>query len=176
MITFSSFFSPSSFLLHTRTIFPSFFPSFLLLRTLTLFFLSFFPLFSLPLPPNSRTFLRALFLTFSFSIFFLPFSLFSQHFVCKFLSLYPIKTHKLKGHTQSHHLILIKRSQREGKITKGRKSPPSFADLLCLHHCLSSSPLLLDLFPTTNDMWQKWVRSVVFIFYLFILFHYWVPL
>uniref|UniRef100_A0A7N2N4P4 Uncharacterized protein n=1 Tax=Quercus lobata TaxID=97700 RepID=A0A7N2N4P4_QUELO len=27
---------------------------------------------------------------------------------------------------------------------------------LCLHRCLSSSPLLLDLFPTANDMQRKW--------------------
>ena len=96
------FFYPYNFL---------FFPYFFLLhtRTLTLFF-SFFPFFSLPLSPNSRTFHKAVFLSLSFLfIFFLPFSLFSYHFVHKFLSLYPIKTHKLKDHTQPHHLILIKR-------------------------------------------------------------------
>ena len=94
-IFFSSIF-PSFFLL--------FFLSFFLLhtRTLTLFLFYFFPLFSLPLPPNSRTFHRALFLSLSFFIFFIPFSLFSYHFFCKFLSLYPIKTHKLKGHTQPY--------------------------------------------------------------------------
>ena len=72
------------------------------------FFTSFL-FFSLPLPPNSRTFHKTLFLSLSFFIFFIPFSLFSYHFFCMFLSLYPIKTHKLKGHTQPHHLILIKR-------------------------------------------------------------------
>ena len=61
---FSSIFLSSFFLLHTRT--------------LTLFFFSFFPLFSLPFPPHSRTFHRALFLPLSFFYFlssFLPFLL-----------------------------------------------------------------------------------------------------
>ena len=57
------------------------------------FFISSFCLFpyhfTLPNVPHRAE----LFLPLSFSIFFLPFSLFSCQFVCKFLSLYPIKTH-----------------------------------------------------------------------------------
>ena len=87
MIAFPSFFPffPSFFLLHTCTTFPSFFPFFSpLFITFThvplLFSFLFFPsflFFSQPLPPNSRTFHRALFLPLSFCFFFLPFSPFS---------------------------------------------------------------------------------------------------
>ena len=101
------------------SIFPSsFFLSFFLLHTRTILFsFSFFPPFS----PTTSSTLQDIphstelsssfffFFFFFFLIFFLPFSLFSCHFVYKFLSLYPIKTHKLKGHKQPHHLILIKR-------------------------------------------------------------------
>ena len=74
-----------------------------------LFFLlsSFFPTTSSTLQNIPQSSLSSSFFFLLF-IFFLPFSLFSCHFVYKFLSLYPIKTHKLKGHTQPHHLILIK--------------------------------------------------------------------
>ena len=79
--------------------FPLFFFSFH--RYFLLFFLL-FPFF----PSTSSTLQniphRALFLPLSFFIFFLPFSAISCHFVCKFLSLYPIKTHKLKDHTHNH--------------------------------------------------------------------------
>ena len=101
-------FFPLYFLLFFSSFFPPLFFSSTHVPLLFSFF-SFFPLFSLPLPPNSRSFHRALSLSlslslliFNFLIFFLPFSLFSYHFVHKFLSLYPIKTHKLKGHTQPY--------------------------------------------------------------------------
>ena len=54
--------------------------------------------------------------------------------------------------------------EREGEIAKGGKSPPSSADLLCLHRRLSSSPSLLDLFTTANNMWLKCIRSIFFFF------------
>ena len=80
----------------------SLFPYFLFFPTtssthgplLFFFFISSFCLFSyhftLPNVPHRAE----LFLPLSFSIFFLPFSLFSCQFICKFLSLYPIKAHK----------------------------------------------------------------------------------
>ena len=69
---------------------------------LLFFFISFFRLFPYHFTLQNVPHTVELFLPLSFSIFFLPFSLFSCQFVCKFLSLYPIKTHKLKGHTQPH--------------------------------------------------------------------------
>ena len=87
---FSSIFLSSFFLLHTRT--------------LTLFFFSFFPLFSLPLPPHSRTFHRALFLPLSFfyylfSFFLSPFSLATSS--TSFFPSIPSKHTNLKV-TQNH--------------------------------------------------------------------------
>ena len=58
------------------------------------FFISSFCLFSYHFTPPNVPHRAELFLPLSFSIFFLPFSLFSCQFVCKFLSLYPIKAHK----------------------------------------------------------------------------------
>ena len=124
---FLSIFS-SFFLLHTCTLtFFSLFPSFLFFPTtssthvpLLFFFISFFRLFPYHFTLQNIPCRAEHFLPLSISIFFLPFSLFSCHFVCKFLSLYPIKTHKLKGHTQPNHLILIKRSWLN-KIYRGMR-------------------------------------------------------
>ena len=139
---FPSSFYPSCFLLHTFT--------------LTLFFsFSFFPLFSLPLPPNSRTFHKALFFSLSFSFFFYFFlSLFSLiTSSTSFFPSIPSKHTNLKV-THNHIIWFSSNEDRErGEIAKGGKSPLSFADLLCLHRRLSSFPLLLDIFPTANDMW-----------------------
>ena len=85
------------FILFFYPYFLLFFPSFFLLHACTLnffFFISFFPLFSYHFTPPNVPHRAELFLPLSFSIFFLPFSLFSCQLVCKFLSLYPIKTHK----------------------------------------------------------------------------------
>ena len=139
---FSSIFLSSFFLLHTRT--------------LTLFFFSFFPLFSLPLPPHSRTFHRALFLPLSFfyylfSFFLSPFSLATSS--TSFFPSIPSKHTNLKV-THNHIIWFSSNEDRErGEIAKGGKLPLSSADLLCLHRRLSSFPLLLDIFPTANDMW-----------------------
>ena len=69
---------------------------------LLFFFISFFRLFPYHFTLQNFPHKVELFLPLSFSIFFLPFSLFSCYFVYKFFSLYPIKTHKLKGHTQPY--------------------------------------------------------------------------
>ena len=99
---FPSLFFPSFFLLHTPTLtFFSLFPSFLFFLTtssthmlLLFFFFSFFRLFPYYFTVQNVPHGAELFLPLSFSIFFLPVSLFSCQLVCKFLSLYPIKTHK----------------------------------------------------------------------------------
>ena len=96
---FPSFFSPLFFSsTHVSLLFfffISFFPlfpnHFLHTRAFTCFLYFLLSTFSLPLHTSERS---AQSYALSFSIFFLPFSLFSYHFVCKFLSLYPIKTHK----------------------------------------------------------------------------------
>ena len=121
-------------------------------HTYPYFFFSFFPSTSSTLQNIPH---RALFLPLSFFIFFLPFSAISCHFICKFLSLYPIKTHKLKDHTHNHTIWFSSNKDREMGLLIGRLCllPSSSVDLLCLHRRLSSSPPLLDLFPTTNDMW-----------------------
>ena len=87
---------------------------------LLFFFISFFRLFPYHFTLQNVPCRAEHFLPLSISIFFLPFSLFSCHFVCKFLSLYPIKTHKLTGYTQPHNLVLIKRSWLN-KIYRGMR-------------------------------------------------------
>ena len=131
---------------------PLFFSSTHVLFSFLFFFLLLSPFFP---TTSSRTFQFSQ-SSLSFFIFLLPFSLFSYHFVCKFLSLYPIKTHKLKGHT--HHTIWFLSNEDRGGNRQGRNGSdwclisaftaaclPQHASVVCQSALPSPPPIF---FPT----------------------------
>ena len=135
------FFSPFFFSSTHVALFFSFSHSFLL-----------FPTTSSKLQNVLESSLSSSFFLFYFYFFFL--SLFSlSTSSAGFFPSIPSKHTNLKV-THNHIIWFSSNEDRErGEIAKGGKLPLSSADLLCLHRRLSSFPLLLDIFPTANDMW-----------------------
>ena len=171
MITFSSFFSPSSFLLHTRTIFPSsFFPLFFSFEPLLFSFFHsflFFPYHFLQTLEHSWELSFFLFL-FLFSFFLSPFSLSTSS--ASFFPSIPSKHTNLKV-THNHTIWFSSNEDREkGKLPREENRLHhllicSAFTTACLppHRCLISSPL-----PTTcgRNGSNRWV---FFFFFNFII-------
>ena len=159
---FILFFPYYFFFIHIISFFfPIFFSSTHVPLLFSFLFFLFFPYHFLQTLEHSTKLSFFLFLFYLFSFFHSLFSLITSS--TSFFPSIPSKHTNLKV-THNHTIWFSSNEdrEREGVITKGGKSPPSSADLLCLHRRLSSSPSLLDLFTTANNMWLKWVRSIFF--------------